>query len=450
MKRLAVMVTIFLLILALAGSAAAYTYTTYSVDAQRTTFIRNDDGVYLIGYGGYKIQVERLAPNPTGATLDLRYPVDDVGVFDGTVVAICGDRDNHQLIVYTYDIDSDNLDSFAVAGLDFTNGFYYDGSGVWMIDENNGSIMNHYSRTGRRTNSYTFSNRVTYIADGDGCGYVVCAGALYRLSGDSVTMISNARVNSPLCYLGNGMLSDVNGRIYQLNSNSLSLLYSLDTDYDCASACITGGYLYYPVGEIIYQYDLSGVKRGCFEIDGKVVAMFTEGGSICAVTDGGYTINRIDPSEFRPIRNTANNQNDNHNTDNGDSLISSDVYRVDYDTFRITGITSPTTFAQFKSRMRYNGYTARLYRGGNEVKSGNVGTAMQVVFSNNSRSYTFELGVIGDLTGEGNVNSRDIGDMMGYLLGTVTFNGVYIDAGDLKEDGIIDVADLALLCRMVG
>jgi hypothetical protein len=455
------------LILALAASAAAYTYTSYDMTAEHTKTFRTPDGVYLIGYSGRDVQIERLAPDPVGATLSLRYAVNDVGVFDGTVVAVCGDRENHQLIVYTYEIDSDILDSFAVGGADFTDGFYVDRKGVWLIGQNDRTVMNRYNRTGRMTGSYSFPNIIDAVIDSDGCGYAVSAGALYRLDGDTVTRIAGARVNTPLCCIGGGMLSDVSGRIYALSGDSLNLLYTLESGSRCASACVTDGSVYYPVGDTVYRYDAEdGEKTGYIHLDDTITAMFDENGVICAVNADGTVINRISPSEFTSLQNQSqsqnqnssnnsnHNQNQNSNQQSGnikqDGIISSDIYRVDNYNLKITGISSPTTFAQFKSRMHYDGYTARLYRGGKEIKTGNVGTAMTVVFSNDRQSYTYELGVTGDLTGEGNVNSRDLGDLMGYLIGTVTFNGVYTDAADLSGDGAVDVIDLALLCRTVG
>ena len=99
--------------------------------------------------------------------------------------------------------------------------------------------------------------------------------------------------------------------------------------------------------------------------------------------------------------------------------------------------------------MRYDGYTAHLYRNGVEQKNSNVGTAMRAVFENADTSYSFELAVIGDITGEGNMNSRDLTELMEYLVGSLSFDGVYADAADLSGDGIVDVIDLALLKRKI-
>ena len=131
-----------------------------------------------------------------------------------------------------------------------------------------------------------------------------------------------------------------------------------------------------------------------------------------------------------------------------DKPISSELYKVDYSTYRISGIPAGTSFAQFKKNMSYTGYTAELYRGSRGITSGNVGTAMTVIFNSEQSSYTFELSVAGDITGEGNVNSRDVGMLMDYLIGSAAYDGVYLLSSDVSSDGNVDVMDLAILCRM--
>ena len=73
---------------------------------------------------------------------------------------------------------------------------------------------------------------------------------------------------------------------------------------------------------------------------------------------------------------------------------------------------------------------------------------MLAVFDSDDARYTFELSVIGDITGEGNVNSRDLSLFMEYLIGTADFNGVYVTSADLSDDGKLDVKDLAMMHRM--
>ena len=127
------------------------------------------------------------------------------------------------------------------------------------------------------------------------------------------------------------------------------------------------------------------------------------------------------------------------------SEISSDVYQIDFERYHITGISSGTTVAQFRSNIRYSGYSLAIHRDNEVRKSGNVGTAMTAVFTSSNDSLTFELAVDGDLTGEGNRNSRDLNLLMDYLIGAAQFNGVYEIAADISGDHIVDVVDLALL-----
>ena len=98
--------------------------------------------------------------------------------------------------------------------------------------------------------------------------------------------------------------------------------------------------------------------------------------------------------------------------------------------------------------MKYDGYSVKLLRDSKQIKAGNVGTAMTAVFEGETGSYTFELGVIGDITGEGSVNKRDMYELMDLLLGSISFNGVYSCAADIDGSDTVDARDLALLARM--
>ena len=60
----------------------------------------------------------------------------------------------------------------------------------------------------------------------------------------------------------------------------------------------------------------------------------------------------------------------------------------------------------------------------------------------------FTFIVRGDVTGEGNVNSRDEGLLFKHLLGQQKLNGVYKIAADINRDKKISNADLVLLSRI--
>ena len=55
------------------------------------------------------------------------------------------------------------------------------------------------------------------------------------------------------------------------------------------------------------------------------------------------------------------------------------------------------------------------------------------------------LSVKGDLTGEGNMNSRDKNELFNYLLKETVPDGVHFDAADLDYSNNINAVDLVIL-----
>lgn len=113
----------------------------------------------------------------------------------------------------------------------------------------------------------------------------------------------------------------------------------------------------------------------------------------------------------------------------------------------INGIKSPTTIAKFKQNINYEGYKASFISySGSSKTSGNVGTGFKANFSGEDyKSYT--LIVPGDITGEGNINSRDVRLYMEVLCSVQQLQGAYLQASDINGDGICDTLDLLIAAR---
>lgn len=98
-----------------------------------------------------------------------------------------------------------------------------------------------------------------------------------------------------------------------------------------------------------------------------------------------------------------------------------------------------------KKNISYDGYTLLVKKQDGSTKTtGTLGTGMTVVFLNPSGSVKEEYKIViyGDITGEGNCNSRDIRLFMSALLGEETLAFPYNYAADLNRDGTIDAIDL--------
>ena len=442
-KRLMILTLMMLLIIAMTLTAFAYTFTDYPYYDAYSAVI-NSGGLYLVAFSGSDVHIEQAAPYTYSVDLHRNYPVAAASLFGDTAVILCNDTPNDQLIVYTYEMSTEIRDSFVISRyqVGYNRGFFYDGYSLYIRDEDDLSTINRFSTGGQLVSRYDFgSSDVQIISGYDGGFYVLADGALYHHSGDSYSLLSGARLHTPAAFISDSFITDSSGRIYRVDGG-ITEIFSAESDGSCAAAIAPDGSIYASVGNTIYRYDAdTGRKAEYFEADHAIDMLYFCNGYLYALSDtSSPTVSRISPDEFIPLP-------DKEDHSSSRLPISSDLYTVDAVNYRITRIPSPTTFAQFKSNMYYDGYYAQLYRDGKNIKSGSVGTAMTVVFSATD-TYTFELSVIGDITGEGNVNSRDVGELMDYFLGNIRFDGVYSDAADISADGNVDMLDLAMLCRM--
>ena len=130
-----------------------------------------------------------------------------------------------------------------------------------------------------------------------------------------------------------------------------------------------------------------------------------------------------------------------------ESITDSTNTAIDFKDYTIKGkyifVDKGTTVAKFKSSISYVGYDAVFSK-----KSGNIGTNNTVTFSRNGNSRTYIFIVLGDLTGEGNVNSRDIYEIFGHLLYDKSLVKPFTISADLNGDNKISNIDLVMLARM--
>ena len=81
---------------------------------------------------------------------------------------------------------------------------------------------------------------------------------------------------------------------------------------------------------------------------------------------------------------------------------------------------------------------------GEAVASGKLGTGMTVL----ADGTRYSVAVKGDLTGEGNLNSRDLDAMMRHLTKENFLADIFAIAADLDNDNAITTKDLLALSRL--
>ena len=84
---------------------------------------------------------------------------------------------------------------------------------------------------------------------------------------------------------------------------------------------------------------------------------------------------------------------------------------------------------------------------GKNVTSGTMGTGWRIDFSGNGEIRSYYTVVMGDVTGEGNINSKDIYLLKEYILGKEEFSKYQMISADIKQNGVIDSVDLYMLAK---
>lgn len=455
MKRIISLFLVIVFVLCAALSSSAF--TPQSALSYQSC---DDTGVYVIRCSGAHADIARYSSHTLSAGVNVSSTIHGVCAYRGKVVFFSEDVKNNQLNVYVYYLDTDYLNGFAVNNVHLYDNidFVCDNNAIYIESSRDNHELSAFSYSGSYLGQYRFDSGINALFGGYHSGiYAVSGNTLYTLSSGSFTALSGDFVEMPLFPADGSVLASGYGTVYIMDGDRVTEAFSVDCDYHASSACVIGNELYFPCGDTINVYDLdTGENTAYYRTSFDVLSVFVSGNDIIVVGDSDHLsvnrnsftqLHRNDDQDNRGDPSSRSGSNSGSRSSN--SVISSDYYQVDFNRYYITGITPGTTVAGFKDHMDYDGYSVALYRENSAKKSGNVGTGMTAVFTGDDGSYTFELSVVGDITGEGSRNSRDLNTLMDYLIGAADFNGVYAAAADLSDDGAVDVCDLAYLKSMI-
>lgn len=446
-----------MILLPISAFISAVTSSAYVFDNTGSFSYSDYSGAYYIEFSGKHAYIEQFSSVDRSSELNLDYRINAACGFGGRVLFLCDDTPNNQLVIYTYSISGDILDSFCIYGAKLYNNtdFCCDETGFY-IESNNSDELKKYSFNGTHVDTYSFNSDITYAACGYSSGIIAISdNTMYRINNDSFIRLSGDEISAPIFAANDRYYVSAFGDVYSV-TDSVEYLFRLSSDGQTNGACVIGETLYSPYRSTVYGYDKNTGEKLCYYNAGRNPSLlYARGNNMAAVEQRGTSF-YLNTNDFTKISKESDNNTYNStyntintNTEHNKSEISSNVYNVSFDDMIISKIPSGTTVAEFKSNINHEGYEIKVYRGESEKKSGNVGTVMTAVFTSELNSYTFELSVIGDLTGEGSVNSRDLNLLMDYLIGSADFNGAYSVSADISNDGSVDVIDLAALKRLI-
>ena len=206
--------------------------------------------------------------------------------------------------------------------------------------------------------------------------------------------------------------------------------------------CQTADSIYASDGRIIYRLNESGEKTAHYDTGVNIQQLLASGNSI-GYSSGGI-FNTFNISNMQP---EISNSSPTASLPDYPADISSQELKIT--SGRISGIRSGTTLAQLKKKINYGDYDITAI---NHLKkttsSGTVGSGWELIFSGGGRELRYFTVVTGDVTGEGQVNSRDYDKIAEHITGGEKLDGIRFEAADINSDGQITLSEFYEVYRM--
>ncbi|WP_293972893.1 dockerin type I repeat-containing protein [uncultured Ruminococcus sp.] len=316
---------------------------------------------------------------------------------------------------YTYSYG--NLKSIENSSFAFCDGIAY-----FIFTDDTYTYVRSYDSNGKALRKYTFDENVQRLVINDSKIYAqLYNGEFYRLDKSGSHYCITVNIMYDFCNAGSGYIYSEAGTLFSLSENSNE--HILGTKLNC---------IVKSENRLIYSDDWIIEYNGKFyKSKNKIQALFFYGNNV-AFLDNNLNLNTIKLSDFK--------ESDSDLFNNYGNESRNETYKVNSDGY-ITGINSGTTITDFKKH--FSNEVIIYDRNGNEITSGKIKTGYRTVISN----VIYEISVLGDITGEGNVKSNDVSALMSHFVNKSDLSGVYLKSADFNNDGNIDNKDLVSIAR---
>lgn len=447
---LLVVITSVTLSLVPANGYISYKYSTYST-CDNVKLCKNKDQVYLVGTNDKTVYIDAIFPQSYNISLTLDNTVDAFSLCDDTLVIVCNKDSSMQKEIFLYHIETDIFESFNIvydpnAMDDF---ILYDNSYVY-VPLSNGKIK-QYSTRGKLVNTYDTNSQITSLSlNYDGVVYATSYKYVYTISNNQISVISTDYSLPHIRFIDDNIFVDKYGGFYKINSSQIDKIASYNSDFTELSGGICNNYAITFCYDTVYALNITTKKlEKQLKFDSNISQLFSLDDKIFVLTYLGATpfVMDINFSDLINIPQQNNNLNNTATT----NTISSNKYTIDFENSIIADIKPATTVAQFKKNLSCSGFDVKLYKYNKDTQltSGAIGTGTTATFVSDKTTYKFTLTIKGDITGEGNINSRDKSIMFKHILGNAPLDSVFLNACDIDTNENINICDIILLLRLI-
>lgn len=402
-------------------------------DMQSKALLNDGNGIFLISYSGNKLYSEFFNTKHTSFTYTL----------DGKVISYCVIKD--KIYILTKNNKKQNscfiykADNSKVSNPITINNIKTDNSSKLALDSaGNFYILNSsdkicvFNQSGKAT--VTFDKKITQLFPFSGYVLAFSGNCIYKVTKSSQTPLYN-NTNTAMFYkISDNFIGDYYGNLYRVKNGITKNLGINSKGYYRAAQ--TDKYI------VTYSND----KLSAYNKNGSFVNSVTSNSKLYGITSyKGKTAlfkNNNSNYSYELLSDEA------FNTDSPSQNSEEKTKGINLSAFKHTKnyifVDSGTTIADLKSKIHYDSYDINF---GNR-RSGKIRTNNEVNFIKGNTKYHYIFIVRGDVTGTGNVNSRDETAVFNHILNKEKLNGVYRMAGNLNGDKKISNADLVLLSRL--
>lgn len=436
MKRLISLLTAVILI-SCVSICKSRAYEEYNLsDLANCSGIKSDSnsrGGYLCAFSGNTVFSARLVPDFSSYNFTVNGHINGVSQSGKyTYALVLEDTFTNKYSVYSLNTDNGNVRKTSFNDENFrTDSFSVSDNCVYYIKTDSAYVyVACVNLSSDKKTKITFGQNVNEVFNNNGKSYArLYDGSICKLSQTSSTCVANAGEFRNISNVGINKVINEDGFIVSLSDNSRE--YVSNVEFGKVSASDNKVFS-------VVNYHLSrktSDKTQSVSIPDTAKAVVSYKNQCGVLLDNG-TVQVYESSDFDE-KKTADNYNHSDSSNSDNQAVISDYIFSDA---IIYGIYSGETVADFKAKT----FADTVYKSdGSVAKSGKLKTGFTTVM--NSKTYT--IAVCGDVTGEGNVNSKDVTLLQKHLCGNAKLSGAFLKAADFNLDGKVDNRDLVLISR---
>lgn len=384
----------------------------------------NSYGAFIYGYNINTLYSARVLPKSEVLSKEV----------NGKIRSVCHDGENSYALfertisnysVLKIDNTKNTCDFYDFDSMKMLNNDYFavtDNKVYFINTDNVYSYITSYELSGRKLRDYYFNNEIVKLFLNDSDVYVLLYdGNIYRLNSDNYEYCVTVNPEYEISNAGSGCIYSEEGCLVSLEKSSTFNLENINAE----SVVVSNSEVYYAIGNTVYCKNTDDTLKK-FAINSNIIKLFVYDNRVMAIDEDfiGTTINKSD-LKGDSFQSYTQQPNTNFNL-NSDNIY----YRIE----------SGTTIAEFKETIDS---TVVYDHDGYIISSGKIKSGYSVYVDGKIRY----LSVRGDITGEGNVNSRDVSALMSYFTKKSQFDKIQLISADYNFDGSVDNKDLILVSR---